>query len=242
MSESNNPEKAPITCKLSFGLTILGFILLPVGVGFIALEDYYGISIGELVPMLHFLPESFFKYSLLISLLSFLCGLAFGLVGLDLAFRSKSRSGKLLSTISIIGFVFLLFVLKSVPGYTRFHSRQKQSEAKDGLRKIYEAEQDYFKKNGRYAKTFKELDLTELGNQRYTFFLSASESIQPTGIKKPYSLPQKYLAVVHDDNFQIIAIGNTNLNPEHDVWRINDKKQLFNVFDDVKGVENTPYP
>jgi len=236
MGESKK-VKAPITARLGFWFAAAGSILLPLLAVPVALTDYYGISIEGPLHLLRFLLSAVF----IIAILGFFGALIFVLPGLGESIYSRNRSGITLSIITILGLFFMLLVIKGVPNYSRYHSRMKQQEAKDGLYAIYEAEQDYFKQNRQYAKTFSDLKLTDLGNERYAFFLSASEVIQPKGIKKPYSMPKKYPAFVNDNSFQIIAVGNTNLNPEHDVWRINEKKQLRNLFDDVKGVEPTPY-
>lgn len=243
MGEPPNQPRTPLTPRVAVGFTVTGFILLPFAVVPIALADFHGVSIKELAPSLIIFPEAVFRYLLLVAILGFAGGLILGLAGLKPSIDARSRSGKFWSVLSIVGFIFLLMVIKATSNFTRYRARIKQQEAKEWLYKLYEAEQDYFKQKGVYAKTFRDLKLQPTNNQRYAFFLSPSESIQPNGIEKPYSLPEKYRAIVNSNSFQIIAVGNINRNPAQDVWQINDKRQLANLFDDIKGVEpKSMYP
>jgi hypothetical protein len=243
MSEPKNPVKAPLVARLALWFTVAGVALVPFGIVIAVSQGYYGVKIGELVPALSFLPDAVFKVFSVIGLFSFLGAVSLGVLGLVRSIRSRSRSGIIKSAVAILAFMVLLNVLMKFPGYLRFRSREKQIEAKQGLVTLYQAEQIYFERNGKYAKSFRDLDMTFTDNLRYAFFLSETEVIQPHNISKPYSIPAKYRAFVDDSQFQILAVGNVNLNPDLDVWAINERKQLRNLFDDVQGIDpNNYYP
>jgi len=132
----------------------------------------------------------------------------------------------------------LIMAIFIIPVDIKSKGPKKIPNAYSGLHRIYEAEQNYKVKNGKYARTFSELQLTaemlsETSTNKdedlYAFFLSENESVQPPGLKQPYKIPKPYSAFVEDDRFQAVAVMNFECNSKSAVLAINQKKDLWHL-------------
>lgn len=109
---------------------------------------------------------------------------------------------------------------------------ESQLEAVNNLKQIYDRQEQYKAKNGKYAPTFNELGWMPAGGSKYKYFLSPQESMKGSRPSFDYALPAGVKPNVTDDSFTIVAIGNIDCDPYIDVWRINSQKQLMNDMGD----------
>ena len=132
-------------------------------------------------------------------------------------------------------FVLLFLVFLGLPGYLRNSEGAKQGEARKNLPQIFEQQEQYKAKNGKYAQTFKELGWKPTGEINYKYFLSPQESMKGSCPSCDYALPAGVKPNVADNSFTIAAVGNIDYDPSTDVWSINNQKQLVNDVDDVRN-------
>jgi type II secretory pathway pseudopilin PulG len=136
---------------------------------------------------------------------------------------------------NIFLFVLLILVFLGLPEFLGNRERAKQDEAKKNLPQIFERQEQYKAKNGKYAQTFKELGWKPTGEIKYKYFLSPQESMKGGCPSCDYALPAGIKPNVADDSFTIVAVSNIDCDPTLDVWSINNQKLLVNDVDDVKN-------
>jgi type II secretory pathway pseudopilin PulG len=129
-------------------------------------------------------------------------------------------------------FLFLIFV--SVPNLKFTMEKKRQYEALNNLRQIYAFQEQYKAKNGKYARTFKELGWKPTRIIGYAYFLSPQESMNNSCRSCTHELPAGTIPNVADDSFIIVAIANLDCDPVLDVWSVTSQKQLTNDIDDTR--------
>jgi len=149
--------------------------------------------------------------------------------------RGLAIAGIITSASSLVLSVFIAILAAiAIPGFVTSQKHAKQVEAKTSLNNIYSAQVIYYADNGRYARTFAELNWTPPPKSAYAYYLSAQEIIPDTA-GMDLELPPGIEAWVSDDRFQIVAKGNLDADNSFDVWTINESKELNNVLDDLQN-------
>ena len=129
-------------------------------------------------------------------------------------------------------FLLFLLMLAALPNLVVSIKTERQREAVNNLKQIYEQQEQYKAKNGKYAHTFNELGWEPAGEIKYKYFLSPHESMKGSGGSFDYALPAGVKPNVADDSFTIVAIGDIDCDAYMDVWRIDSQKQLINDMGD----------
>ena len=137
-----------------------------------------------------------------------------------------------LGAISILGMIGVLAAIV-IPNTLRYQAEPYDCEMKWNMASLYNAEQKYFAKNGKYSENFAELGWRPKRMKNYCYFLSETESVAAPNFKdckldkgaKPFALNKTFL---------IASVGKIHYSKVIDVWSINEKKELKNIVDDVK--------
>ena len=113
-----------------------------------------------------------------------------------------------------------------------------KAEAQKNLNSIYEAQQAYFKKEGKYANGENCFDLFKLAPNytQYTYYCGSDKlPCEGFGKRRPCldNCPEPPIQNITDDSFTILAIGNIDGDSVCDVWSINDAKELINITSDL---------
>ncbi len=143
--------------------------------------------------------------------------------------------------IVIVGSLAVLSLLAGMfflPGYLEYMARGEQQDAVENLRVICKAELDYYQKNKRYTDSFSELGFTPSGS--YTYYLG--KSVINSGGGKAYPLPASVQTYVNDSGFKAVAVSNLDEDPDLDLWTVDEKGVITNVFNDFNKPRLQDYP
>ena len=153
---------------------------------------------------------------------SLICGLVFWISGIiSLIFAMLKRKVNFIFILPVIGILGII-TATIPPNLLRYSARPNTCDAPVNLRKLYQAQSDYYFRNHQYAKTFKELDLNRYkikchyGSSRYWYYLSPSEILR-SDPSNNYSLPSGIEPFATGEHFQIVAVGNIDNDPALDV-------------------------
>jgi len=120
----------------------------------------------------------------------------------------------------------------------------KQNEAKQNLKAIYSAYQQYHSDHHTYpslpsiqigntiVNCLEIADWKPAGTIRYNYNCMSIEAFSPATNDSP--CPPGIVTTATKDSFTIAACGNVDNDTTVDVWTINDSKKLKNVIDDVR--------
>lgn len=124
------------------------------------------------------------------------------------------------------------------PNFFAHPNRTKHSEAKAGLRAVFSALKAKGSVEMKYAGSLSETAFAVDTGRRYALFYR-DDVIQPDRPGHgPYSKRDfppalvKYLDECKEREFVAVAIGNIDADPNLDVWAIDNRNYLVNVFDD----------
>jgi hypothetical protein len=141
----------------------------------------------------------------------------------------------------IIGFLALFSLLAGMlilPRYFEYIAASEQQDAIGNLKSICIAELKYFQKNKRYTESLDELGFVPDGI--YTYYLGRSVMGSASG--KAYTLPASVQTYANGTGFKAVAVSNLDEDLDLDVWTVDEKGVVSNVFNDFNKPTLKDYP
>lgn len=153
----------------------------------------------------------------------------------------KKKGGFTLIELMIVVAIIGILAAIAIPNFIRFQAKSKQSEAKTNLKAIFTAQKAYFGEKDKYVTDFKVVGFDPEPGNRYTYGIntcaaaaqtvagrtytagcigqdSARFTTPPTGGTAP--LTPGVTGNCPNCNFNAIAMGNVDNDPEGDTWGI----------------------
>ena len=132
-----------------------------------------------------------------------------------------NRKGFSLVELMIVIVIIGILAALSIPRYMRAKTKSCQSEAKQKLKEIYQAESEFCKLNGSFTENGQ---LSVLETQ-YTFM--------NIGVTVDQQARYTYSIIASQNKFTATAHGNIDDDATVDVWEITETGILRNITDDV---------
>ena len=166
-----------------------------------------------------------------------IAGLIVGIIALR---RIRDAGGALKGKgLAIAGIVLSLFfiilpiiILLALPHFFKEQALERQSQMKADLGSIYTLQAHYFNEFETYASSFDELGWKPGHPSYYTFYLQ--NDVIPCYTGEEFRLPPGVNSYADQNGYQIVAVGDIDLDDTVDVWTINDQKELRNLANDIK--------
>jgi len=155
--------------------------------------------------------------------------------------RFLNRLSPVMQLTAIVGFLAVLSLLSGMfflPGYLEYMARGEQHDAVENLRVICKSELDYFQKNKRYTDSFSELGFIPSGS--YSYYLG--KSVINSNGNNAYPLPASVQSYANDTGFKAVAVSNLDEDPDLDLWTVDEKGVITNVFNDFNKPRLQDYP
>jgi hypothetical protein len=141
----------------------------------------------------------------------------------------------------IIGSLALISFLLGmifVPRYIAYITKMEQQESVENLKSICIAELEYFQKNKRYTESFDELGYTPTG--MYTYYLG--QGVRESSDGRVYLLPKNVPTFANDTGFKAVAVANLDEDADLDVWTVDERGVISNLFNDFNRPSLKDYP
>ena len=121
---------------------------------------------------------------------------------------------------------------KEADNYERDTMKAKQVEAQINLQALAIAEIGYRAIANKYSASFGEFGFSVTGeDQRYSYFVGQDVL---KGARGPDKLPESLEpALATKDTFVAYAIANLDDDPDLDIWRVDQNRQVTHVHDDL---------
>lgn len=152
--------------------------------------------------------------------------------------KKLSPAAQLFVIIGSIALLSFLLGMLILPRYFEYISKMEQQDTIENLKGICDAELRYFQKNKRYTENFDELDFTPKGI--YTYYLGSRVRASSDG--KVYQLPKSVRTFANDTGFKAVSVSNLDEDVDLDVWTVDEKGVITNVFNDFNKPRLKDYP
>ena len=141
----------------------------------------------------------------------------------------------------IIGFLAVFSLLAGMlilPRYFEYIATSEQQDAIGNLKSICIAELKYFQKNKRYTENFDELGFVPDGI--YTYYIGGT--VRQSSDGKVFALPRSVTTFANATGFKAVAVTNLDEDLDLDVWTVDEKGVVTNVFNDFNKPTLKDYP
>ncbi len=143
---------------------------------------------------------------------------------------SKGTEGFTLVELMIVVAIIGILAAIAVPSYMKFMAKTKRSEAKANLGAIYNAELSYYSEYDTFSTSFAAIRWVPVGTNKYYSYSVGGEIYG-----KGEAVPSGISPGASSDSFTACAWGSIDNDATLDIWKINEKKNMVNVNDDLSG-------
>jgi len=152
--------------------------------------------------------------------------------------KKWSPAAQLFAVIGAIALFSFLMGILVLPRYFEYIASTEQQYAIGNLKSICIAELKYYQKNKHYTESFDELGFIPDGI--YTYYLG--HSVRQCCDGKIFPLPKSVTIFANATGFTAAAVTNLDEDMDLDVWTVDEKGVVTNVFNDFNKPALKDYP